>query len=58
MPASPPEDWGFVAPRYGRKAVAAMMDGHAQSLSLKALQDMRHWANHADRPDFTLAAPQ
>lgn len=53
-PGKPPKDWGFVAPRHERRAVGAMLDGHAQSLSLKELQDMRRWCNTADRPDFTL----
>ena len=52
--AQSPKAWGFVAPRYEQRAVAAMMDGHAQTLGLSELQDMRHWANTADRPDFTL----
>jgi prepilin-type N-terminal cleavage/methylation domain-containing protein len=49
-----PEDWGFVAPRYNQRAVAGMLDGHAQTLNLQELQDMRHWCNSADRPDFAL----
>lgn len=31
-PAQSPKAWGFVAPRYEKRAVAAMMDGHAQTL--------------------------
>jgi len=53
-PETPPKDWGFVAPRYLRRAVTAAMDGHASVLGLAALQDMTHWSNTADRPDFTL----
>ena len=49
-----PEAWGHVAPRYQLKAVAAQVDGHAESLGLRELQDMRRWANPADRPDWTL----
>jgi prepilin-type N-terminal cleavage/methylation domain-containing protein len=49
-----PSRWGFVAPRYERRAVAAMLDGHAQMLNLIELQDMRYWCNTADRSDFTL----
>jgi prepilin-type N-terminal cleavage/methylation domain-containing protein len=51
---APPKEWGFVAPRYNKRAVAAMLDGHAQTLTLPELQDMRHWCNTANRPDFTL----
>jgi len=53
-PTLAPGQWGFVAPRYDGRAVAAMMDGHVQILNQHELQDMRHWANTADRPDFVL----
>jgi prepilin-type N-terminal cleavage/methylation domain-containing protein len=49
-----PKDWGFVAPRYNKRAVAAAMDGHAAVLGLAALQDMTHWCNTADSSEFTL----
>ena len=47
-------EWGFVAPRYENRAVAAQLDGHVESFSLREQQDMRHWCNTADRADFTL----
>ena len=50
----PPKDWGFVAPRYNKRAVAAAMDGHVSVLGLAALQDMSHWCNTADEPEFVL----
>jgi prepilin-type N-terminal cleavage/methylation domain-containing protein len=50
----PPKDWGFVAPRYSKRAVTAAMDGHASVLGPAAMQDMTRWCNIADRPDFTL----
>lgn len=53
-PTMPPGQWGFVAPRYEGRAVTAMMDGHVQTMNQNELQDMRHWANMADRPDFVL----
>ncbi|MBL9127576.1 MAG: prepilin-type N-terminal cleavage/methylation domain-containing protein [Verrucomicrobiales bacterium] len=53
-PEIAPKDWGFVAPRYRRRAVAAAMDGHASMLGPAALEDMTRWCNTADRPDFTL----
>jgi prepilin-type N-terminal cleavage/methylation domain-containing protein/prepilin-type processing-associated H-X9-DG protein len=53
-PGQAPNQWGFVAPRYDGRAVAAMVDGHVQMLNQHELQDMRHWANTADRPDFVL----
>jgi prepilin-type N-terminal cleavage/methylation domain-containing protein len=54
-PDMPPKDWGFVAPRYSRRAVTAAMDGHSAARGLTDLQDMQRWCNNADRSDFTLA---
>jgi prepilin-type N-terminal cleavage/methylation domain-containing protein len=53
-PTVVPGQWGFVAPRYDGRAVTAMIDGHVQTLNQNELQDMRYWANTADRPDFVL----
>jgi prepilin-type N-terminal cleavage/methylation domain-containing protein len=47
--------WGFVAPRLNTHAVAALMDGHVENFNLNEMQDMRHWCNRADRPDWVLA---
>ena len=55
-PSLPPAQWGFVAPRFEKRAVAAMLDGHAQSLGLSELQDMRRWCNTADKSDFVLSS--
>ncbi len=52
--AEPPEKFGFVHPRYNNRAVTAMFDGHAEGLGFDKLQDMRFWANPADRPDWVL----
>lgn len=49
-----PEKWGYVHPRWNRRAVAAMTDGHAEALTETELQDMRRWANTANRPDWVL----
>jgi hypothetical protein len=49
-----PDQWGYVAPRFGRRAVAALLDGHVETYGLQDMQDMRHWCNRADRPDWTL----
>lgn len=49
-----PVQWGYVAPRFNQRAAAGLFDGHAEMLSLTQQQDMRHWANHADRADWTL----
>jgi len=53
-PTLAPNEWGFVAPRYANRTVAAQLDGHVEAFSLRAQQDMRHWCNTADRADFTL----
>lgn len=41
--------------RYGGKAVAVMLDGHAELLNLEELKDMRRWCNEAvlqDNPNW------
>jgi prepilin-type N-terminal cleavage/methylation domain-containing protein len=53
--ASPPEKFGYVHPRWSGRAMAAMTDGHAETLNQAELQDMRRWCNAADRPDWTLS---
>lgn len=50
----PPEKFGYVHPRWNRRAVTAMTDGHAEALNEGELQDMRRWCNTADRTDWTL----
>ncbi len=49
---------GNTALRHGGKAVASFFDGHASTLDWNELQDMRHWAPTADRPDWTLPNPR
>jgi len=42
--------------RYGGKAVAVMLDGHAEALTWDQLKDMRRWCNEAvlqDNPNWT-----
>lgn len=56
-PKSSGESYGYVDMRYGKKAVAAMLDGHVALLDEDEIQDMRHWSNQAaeqDDPNFTL----
>lgn len=43
--------------RYGGKAVAVMLDGHAEALSLDQLRDMRRWCNEAALQDNPSWAP-
>jgi prepilin-type N-terminal cleavage/methylation domain-containing protein len=52
--SSAPKEFGFVHPRFSGHATGAMVDGHAEALDVTALQDMRHWANPADKPDWRL----
>ncbi|MEN9777411.1 MAG: hypothetical protein RIS24_462 [Verrucomicrobiota bacterium] len=51
-----PEAWGYVHPRYNLRSVTGMVDGHVENLDRRRIQDMRHWANPADRADWTLRA--
>ena len=53
-----PEAWGYVHPRYNLKSVTGMVDGHVENLDRRRIQDMRHWANPADRADWTIRALQ
>ncbi|HMP84192.1 MAG TPA: type II secretion system protein [Verrucomicrobiota bacterium] len=50
----PMENFGCVHPRWNKRAVAAMTDGHSEALDETSLQDMRRWCNIADRADWTL----
>jgi prepilin-type N-terminal cleavage/methylation domain-containing protein len=52
--ASDPAKFGYVHPRWNNRAVTAMTDGHVESLKTDELQDMRHWCNMADVPNWTL----
>jgi len=47
-----------VHPRYNLRSVTGMVDGHVENLDRRRLQDMRFWANPADRSDWTLRALQ
>lgn len=55
--ADGPEAWGHVHPRFSNRALGGMVDGHVEALSKRELQDMRHWANQADRDDWSLQRP-
>jgi hypothetical protein len=54
----PAEKYGYVHPRWNGRAVTAQTDGHVESLNETSLQDMQHWANIADRPDWTVQSLQ
>lgn len=51
-----PGRFGFVAPRFDRKAIASHIDGHSETLAIARLEDMQRWCDIADRPDYTLTA--
>jgi prepilin-type N-terminal cleavage/methylation domain-containing protein len=53
-PALPPEHLGFVHPRFGGRAVAAIVDGHSAALTFQELEEMQRWSNLADQPDWRL----
>ena len=53
--AADPTQWGYVHPRWSNRAVTAMTDGHAESLNLGQLQDMRRWCNQADKADWVVS---
>lgn len=56
-PKAPASAFGFVDLRYGKRAVAAMLDGHVDLLDEDGIKDMRHWSNQAadeDNPNFVL----
>jgi prepilin-type N-terminal cleavage/methylation domain-containing protein/prepilin-type processing-associated H-X9-DG protein len=57
---APAEHFGYVHPRYGGRAVCAMLDGHVELLTIAQLEDMRRWSNQAaeaDNPRFVLTRP-
>jgi prepilin-type N-terminal cleavage/methylation domain-containing protein len=53
-PSLIPQQWGYVAPRFNNHSAAAFLDGHAESLNLQQMQDMRHWCNRATSANWTL----
>ena len=55
-PQRPPEKFGCVHPRWNGRAVAALADGHVESLNQTELQNMQRWANPADRSDWIIQA--
>jgi len=47
-PLSPPADFGNIDMRYiGNKYIAAMIDGHVETLGIEDVYDMRRWAKDA-----------
>lgn len=52
-----PSAMGFVHPRHEGNAVIAAIDGHAETLSVRELDDMRRWSNQATRADWALGQP-
>ncbi len=45
--------WGYVHPRWNRKAVFYHLDGHSDLLDAEEIRDMTRWANQADGPDWS-----
>jgi len=48
----PAEKYGYVHPRWNKRAVTAQTDGHVETANEATLQDMRRWCNTADRADW------
>ncbi len=47
--------FGHVSLRHGfREAAIGFFDGHTGTLNESTIQDMRHWSDQADRPDWVL----
>ena len=54
-PQGKDNDFGFVSLRHHfREAVIGFFDGHAGTLDEAQIQDMRHWADQATSPDWTI----
>ncbi len=54
-PQGKDNDFGFVSLRHHfREAVIGFFDGHTGSLDEAQIQDMRHWADQATSPDWTV----
>lgn len=51
-----PSQIGSVSFRYVNKAVGAMGDGHAETLTWDQMQDMRRWAPRANKADYVMPA--
>lgn len=47
-----PADWGFVDFRHFDKSVTFHMDGHVETMGIRQMRDMRHWANQATRENW------
>lgn len=45
--------WGNVAFRHFGQACVSAVDGHASTMSIKEMRDLRLWSNYADRPNWT-----
>lgn len=54
---TPPGETGSVSFRFAGRTVAAMVDGHAETLNFEQAQDMRRWSPQATGPDWTLKQP-
>ena len=52
--ARPADKFGYVHPRWSKRAVTAQTDGHVETANETTLQDMRRWCNTADRADWSL----
>ena len=52
--ARPADKFGYVHPRWNKRVVTGQTDGHMETITETAVQDMQRWSNAADRADWTL----
>lgn len=55
---TPTNQTGSVTFRFAGKTVAAMVDGHAATMTFEQMDDMRRWSPQATSEDWMLAAPR
>ncbi len=48
-----PGSWGNVSFRHLGMACVSAVDGHASTMTVGEMRDMRIWSNYADRPNWT-----
>lgn len=51
---NPAPAYGYVHHRYKGRAVNAFVDGHSETLTFEAMEDMRKWCNIADSRDWVM----
>lgn len=55
-PEDPARNAGNVALRYNGKGISGLLDGHVEQWGWDDFNDMRHWSDKANAPDWTIRA--